>query len=163
DAFESEADRMADAVMRMPQPAVQRACPKCEEEERRDTLQRTCPRCEEELRRKASSLQRVCECRHDENNSHLHAKGTDAEPFDASPAVSSYVASSRGGGQPLPSSTRSRFESSFGHDFSAVRVHADSGSHEAATAINALAFTSGSDIHFGSGHYQPGTFHGDHL
>jgi hypothetical protein len=88
------------------------------------------------------------------------ADGSSAEP---SAALTRYVARTRGGGQPLPRSIRASFESRFGHDFGAVRIHADPRSHEAAAGINALAFTAGSDIHFAPGAYQPGTARGDHL
>ena len=37
DSYEQEADRVADAVMRMPEPQVQRQCAECEEEERLQT------------------------------------------------------------------------------------------------------------------------------
>jgi Domain of unknown function (DUF4157) len=44
-----------------------------------------------------------------------------------------------------------------GHDFSHVRVHDDSGAHESATAVNAHAYTVGSDIVFQRGAYDPAT------
>ena len=50
----------------------------------------------------------------------------------------------------LDSASRSRMESRFGHDFSKVRVHDDAGGHEAADAVQATAFTLGSDIVLGN-------------
>jgi hypothetical protein len=63
----------------------------------------------------------------------------------------------RGGGQPLSASERAFFESRFGQDFSRVRLHTDSGAADDAHAVNAHAFTIGSDISFASGAYQPGS------
>jgi len=73
------------------------------------------------------------------------------------------VRSVRGGGSPLPDSTRSFFEGRFGQDFSDVRVHTGQEADEAARSINAEAFTIGSDIAFARGNYQPGTRRGKEL
>lgn len=67
------------------------------------------------------------------------------------------------GGQPLPRSTRTFFESRLGCDFSPVRVHADTNSALAAAKLNARAFTHGTDIAFGQGEYAPETDSGRHL
>lgn len=58
-------------------------------------------------------------------------------------------------GQPLDAATRVFMESRFGHDFSKVRVHTNDKAAESARAVNALAFTIGQSIHFGSGQYRP--------
>jgi peptidoglycan hydrolase-like protein with peptidoglycan-binding domain len=44
-----------------------------------------------------------------------------------------------------------------------VRVHSDNRAADAAVEINASAFTTGADIHFAAGRYQPGTAHGNQL
>jgi hypothetical protein len=46
-------------------------------------------------------------------------------------------------------------ESRFGHDFSRVRIHADSRAAESARAVDALAFTVGNNIVFGAGEFAP--------
>ena len=69
----------------------------------------------------------------------------------------------RQGGAPLSSDLRSYFEPRFGHDFSAVRVHADAEAAGAARAVQARAYTAGSDIVFGAGEYAPATAQGAHL
>jgi hypothetical protein len=66
----------------------------------------------------------------------------------------------RSTGQPLPVETRNEMESSFGADFSRVRVHHDSTAATAAASVHALAFTVGGDIVFGSGQYAPQTSSG---
>ncbi|HLJ33070.1 MAG TPA: DUF4157 domain-containing protein [Ktedonobacteraceae bacterium] len=66
-------------------------------------------------------------------------------------------------GQALGSGTRSFMESRFGHDFSNVRVHTNAQAVEAARSVNALAYTVGRDIVFGTGQYQPETMAGKRL
>jgi hypothetical protein len=70
---------------------------------------------------------------------------------------------SRQGGSGLPHHTRRHFESAFGSDLSAVRVHNDTRHNHVARSLNAKAFTVGSDIFFGQGHYNPGSRDGDRL
>jgi hypothetical protein len=69
----------------------------------------------------------------------------------------------RSGGRPLDAPTRASMEASFGHDFSQVRVHTDSRAAESARSINALAYTVGSAVVFGSGRYAPDTTAGRQL
>jgi hypothetical protein len=73
-------------------------------------------------------------------------------PAFAPPIVHNVLRSS---GQPLDAATRFYFEPRFGQDFSGVRIHADSQTASAAEAVNALAYTVGSDIHFGTGQFAP--------
>ncbi|HEY6352711.1 MAG TPA: DUF4157 domain-containing protein [Candidatus Angelobacter sp.] len=61
----------------------------------------------------------------------------------------------RSPGQPLDAGTRAFFEPRFGHDFSNVRVHTDSVAGESALAINAHAFTTGSNVAFAPGKFNP--------
>lgn len=58
-------------------------------------------------------------------------------------------------GRPLDAATRARMESGFGHTFANVRVHAGDEAAQATRNIGARAFTSGPDIFFGRGEYQP--------
>lgn len=67
------------------------------------------------------------------------------------------------GGQALPAETREFFEQRFGYSFSGVRVHADRSADESARSVGARAYTTGQDITFASGDYQPGTRQGRHL
>lgn len=69
----------------------------------------------------------------------------------------------RGGGSPLDGAVRQDMESRLGADFSDVRVHTDGKAHESATAVNAQAYTVGSDIVFRSGSYDPGSPAGQHM
>ena len=53
-------------------------------------------------------------------------------------------------GQPLDAETRAFMEPRFGRDFSRVRLHSDAKAAQSAQAVNALAYTVGNDIVFGS-------------
>jgi outer membrane protein OmpA-like peptidoglycan-associated protein len=172
DHYEREADRVADEVMRMPDPSrdvvqrapvqIQRMCPECEEElhrqpivvRRASTLQRKCPACEKAAHRQdeqgGSTVQR----------SEVDADEGDAE---ASPELESYLAASQGAGQTLSASARAFFEPRFGQDFGHVRVHTDARAAAASNGISARAFTIGSNIYFGHGQYRPGSDSGDRL
>ncbi len=80
-----------------------------------------------------------------------------AEVSEAPPIVQEVL---RFPGQPLDAAARSFMESRFGHDFGRVRLHADAKAAESAQAVNALAYTVGRDIVFGTGQYAPGTTRG---
>jgi hypothetical protein len=63
----------------------------------------------------------------------------------------------RAPGQALDDATRDRMESGFGHDFSRVRIHSDARAADSAAAVDALAYTVGSDIVFAARQYAPTT------
>lgn len=81
--------------------------------------------------------------------------------FDAVPPIVHDVLHSHG--KPLETSTRAVMEQRFGHDFSRVRVHDDRRAADSARAINARAYSVGSQIVFGEGQYAPGLSAGRHL
>ncbi len=54
-------------------------------------------------------------------------------------------------------------EKRFGHDFSAVRIHADQRAAESARSVNANAYTVGNQIIFDHGRYSPGSPEGRRL
>ena len=66
-------------------------------------------------------------------------------------------------GQPLDPATRAFFEPRFRHDFSQVRVHADSHAAESARAVDARAYTAGPHIVFDADKYAPRTSEGKSL
>jgi len=68
-----------------------------------------------------------------------------------------------GGGSSLPGDVRARMEPKLGADLSGVKVHTGGESARASTGFGARAFTVGSDIHFNSGEFAPGTKEGDRL
>jgi len=62
----------------------------------------------------------------------------------------------RSPGQPLNQASRAFMEPRFGYDFSRVRVHTDSRAAKSAEAVNAQAYTVGSNIVFGANQGGPG-------
>lgn len=82
------------------------------------------------------------------------------EPATVPPIVHDIINSP---GQPLDPNTHAFMRSRFGHDFSRVRVHADSKAAESARAVHALAYTVGRDVVFGAGQYTPQTVAGRQL
>jgi hypothetical protein len=79
------------------------------------------------------------------------------------PALEAQINALRGGGQPLDPAPRAFMEPRFGRNFSQVRVHTDNQAVKAAQAVNARAFTMGSDIVFGNRQYEPKTREGKRL
>jgi hypothetical protein len=66
-------------------------------------------------------------------------------------------------GHPLDTATLRHFRSSFGHDFSSVRVHTDERAAASAASLPARAYTIGPHVVFRRGEYAPGTTTGRHL
>ncbi|MEQ9364356.1 MAG: DUF4157 domain-containing protein, partial [Leptospirales bacterium] len=66
-------------------------------------------------------------------------------------------------GEPLGKEGQHFFESRMGEDFSDVRIHADADAARSAESIQAKAYTTGNDIVFGEGEYNPGSAEGKHL
>jgi hypothetical protein len=66
-------------------------------------------------------------------------------------------------GEPLPTATRAFFEPRFAADFTHVRVHTDARAQEAASSIDARAFTLGNNIAFARGEYSPHSSQGQSL
>jgi hypothetical protein len=69
-----------------------------------------------------------------------------SSPAEAPPVVNDVL---RSPGRPLDPDTRAFMEPRFGYDFSKVRVHADSQAAKSAEAVNAQAYTVGSNIVLG--------------
>jgi hypothetical protein len=78
----------------------------------------------------------------------------DSETSRVPPIVQDVLRSS---GRPLDDATRAFMEPRFGHDFSHVRVHTHAKAVESAKAVNALAYTVGSNIVFDESRYGPET------
>jgi hypothetical protein len=83
--------------------------------------------------------------------------------FDVEQDVESKISAKAGSGQTIPDVNRQMFESSMGHDFSGVNVHADSESDGLNKQLGARAFTTGSDIFFRQGEYNPASSGGQEL
>ena len=81
----------------------------------------------------------------------------------ASPDLETSIEQARGGGQPLADSIKSPMEQAFGADFSGVKVHTDTQADQLNQSIQAKAFTTGQDVFFRSGTYEPGSRGGQEL
>ncbi len=126
DPFEQEADRVAEKIMRMPAPAVQRSCASCADGGS------PCPECEAEnekavQRRVRPSIESVEE------------------------SVPEHSLLDPASGRPLATSTRAFFEPRFGVDFGDVRLHTGEAATQTAARIHAAAFTYGRHIWLGKG------------
>ncbi|HLI88385.1 MAG TPA: DUF4157 domain-containing protein, partial [Ktedonobacteraceae bacterium] len=91
----------------------------------------------------------------------LQRAAINAAPVNGVPPIVHDVLNSSG--QPLDVGTRAFMEPRFGFDFSRVRVHADARAAESTQAVNALAYTVGHNVVFGTGQYAPGTNEGRRL
>lgn len=89
---------------------------------------------------------------------------TDTGAVDASTELEHAIQQSRGSGQSLTSSLRQPLEHAFGNvDFSGVKVHTDGQADQLNRSIQAKAFTTGQDIFFRRGAYEPGSRRGQEL
>jgi Domain of unknown function (DUF4157) len=182
DKYEQEADRVADAVMRMPERGVQRQVEPEEEEE--ETLQskplahqitplvqvqrQEGPEEEEETLQAKPLAEEITplvqkQVEPEEEEEELQAKATSGRISEVNSNLESHILSLKGSGQPLRESARAYFEPRFGRDFSQVRVHTDAQAEETAQAVNARAFTVGRDVMFGKRQYAPGASQGQKL
>ena len=153
DKYEQEADSVADEVMRMPEPQVQRQSEEDEEEEMIQT---------KPIGDQITPLvQRQVEPEEEEEET-LQAKAEGQTP-QVAPNLESRINALQGGGQSLSKETRNFFEPRFGRDFSNVKIHTDSNANQMARSINARAFTKGKNIVFGGGEYSPASFSGKRL
>lgn len=139
DAYEREADQVAEQVMRMPDPVAdngavsrQRVVPQ---------IHRTCTDCEEEMQTKVVAGQTAT----------------------ADHGLESRIESIGNSGEPISTSLRGFFEPRFGHDFSQVRLHTGAAAGEIARDAHAAAFTVGRDIVFSNESYTPETESGRKL
>jgi hypothetical protein len=168
DRYEQEADRVADAVMRMPEPQVQRQPIEEEEEEQIQTkpiteqitplVQRQVEEEEEEevqTKPVTEQITPLVQRQVEEEEEELQTKTTSGSIPEVQPNIESHIHSLKGGGQPLSENDRTFFEPRFGRDFSQVRLHTDLQANESTQVVNARAFTVGKDVVFNAGHYAP--------
>jgi hypothetical protein len=136
DAYEQEADRTAEQVLRMSEPQPQRTCAPYGY-----LGYQTAQATHEDLQTKRVESDHT---------------GEVAVP----PIVHEVIHSS---GQPLDSTTRDFMEPRFGRDFGGVRLHTGAKAAQSARAVDALAYTVGQAVVFGSDQYKPNTQTGRRL
>jgi hypothetical protein len=136
DPLEKEADRAAEKVMRMAEPAAR-------------TAAAPPPPVPPQAPRAASAEQPVQRL----------GEGTPSVAADAK----SEIQRATTGGQALSSETRGFMEPRLGADLGDVRVHADEGAASLSNHLSARAFTYRNHVFFARDQYQPGTAEGRHL
>ncbi len=77
--------------------------------------------------------------------------------------IPQYISLARESGQPIDEKTHKYMEKSTDFDFSSVRVHTSPEADALNRQLNAKAFTTGQDIFFRDGAYQPHTIEGQEL
>lgn len=173
DRYEQEADQMADAVMRTAEPGGLTSAPHATQVQRMPIT----PVSASLLQRDAAESCNLKEEQTEEGEENAETEDQEEAPAadkaispkreagEVSPPANleSRIDASRGGGSSLPDSTREFMESRFGHNFSGVRVHTGAASEQLNRDVRSLAFTSGTDIYFGSGQYRPEANSGQHL
>ncbi|HMQ53774.1 MAG TPA: DUF4157 domain-containing protein [Anaerolineae bacterium] len=93
----------------------------------------------------------------------LLAQRKGGEGFDLDQDTANRINSARGGGQPLDSTVQAKMSEQLGHDFSGVRVHTSAESDGLNKELSAKAFTTGQDVFFKQGAYDPGSSSGQEL
>jgi hypothetical protein len=163
DRYEQEADRVAEQVMRMPEPQVQRKCaaPGCKDEDDEKKLLQTKPLAEQITPLVQRQTEPEAEKDEDEDEIVQVKSASSAGRAQADHQLIQSVMASPG--QPLDTATRSFMEPRFGQDFSGVRVHVGGEAAESARSVNARAYTVGRDVVFGEGEYAPGSDEGRRL
>ncbi|MEH2064484.1 MAG: DUF4157 domain-containing protein [Nostoc sp.] len=81
----------------------------------------------------------------------------------AAPDLEASINQARGGGVAIADNIREPMEQAFGADFSGVKVHTDGQSDQLNRSIQARAFTTGQDVFFRQGEYNPGSRGGQEL
>ncbi|MBE9045004.1 DUF4157 domain-containing protein [Pleurocapsales cyanobacterium LEGE 10410] len=135
DKYEQEADRVAaDVVQTINSPEANQPVQKTE--------------AEEEVQAKPLDLQ---------------ADGMTAAASAAPAQVEQGINQAKGGGKSLAPKLQQKMGSAMGADFSGVRVHTDNNADRLNESIQAKAFTTGRDVFFKQGAYQPNSRGGQEL
>lgn len=157
DAYEREADRVAEAVMEGPRGGAGVRVDRTTPEER---VQRLCPHC-------SAAGDNAHELEEDEEpeqgDEPVRAKAAPGRTPTVSAPVERALDGARGGGHPLDPGTRAFFEPRLGVELAGVRVHTGPEAARAAGVLGARAFTRGDHIWFAAGEYAPGTDAGRRL
>jgi len=168
DKYEQEADVVANKVMRMSGSDTLRMQPMEEEEEMMQ------PKIQMQFEEEEEPIQMMCaKCNHEkmiqqqteEEEEELvqpKLKGQQQES-EVSGDIQSEINQSRGRGTSLDVQTQSFMGNRFGTDFSHVKIHNDSQSHQLNSTLNSKAFTVGNDVYFNQGNYNPQSSDGKHL
>jgi hypothetical protein len=131
-AFEQQADRVADEIIASGTPRLEWSLAKMAIEPQ--PLHRQC------------DCNGAGKCSACQDAKALQRQPAEPTPTEDAPAIVHEALTSSG--RPLDQGAREYFEPRFGHDLGHVRIHTDARSKESARAVNALAYTVGHDIVF---------------
>ena len=157
DQYEREADRVAATVMQTPEPSTTQIQSQLPEEDQEHPIQ-TKPL----VSSITPLIQRQVTPEEEEKETAVQRQ-SDGGQMSVAPRVEHGIERARGGGHSLPRNLLTRMERSFGADFGSVRVHADSEADSLNRSLRARAFTTGQDLFFRSGEYNPDSRRGQEL
>src|SRR5829696_1243776 len=148
DAYEQEADRVAEQVLSMPM--SDSIAPKNTSKER--GIDRKCSACE------------MAKGDKEDEKLDVNRKPSSTSSLETTNKIANKINMIHSdAGMPLDLVIRRFMEPRIGHDFSKVRIHIDSKAAESARLVGAQAYTVGSDIVFGLGQFSPHTSYGRRL
>ncbi len=166
DKYEQEADRVASQVVQRlnaPSPSA----PSPERSQSDQSVQRETIPDEDKLQMKplADEIQRVEMPEEEElQMKPIVQRQAGGEAIAATTELEGAIQQSRGSGQTLAESIRQPMEQAFGNvDFSGVNVHTDARSDQLNRSLQSKAFTTGQDVFFRQGTYDPATQKGQEL
>jgi len=84
-------------------------------------------------------------------------------PFELNDDTAGRINRERGGGQPLDTALQKQASAAMDHDLSRVRVHTSPEADDLSHQLGAKAFTTGQDVFFREGAYEPHTSSGQEL
>ncbi|HET7461541.1 MAG TPA: DUF4157 domain-containing protein [Longimicrobium sp.] len=164
DAYERQADQVAEQVMRMPAPGSV-------ESTAAPSVQRQGDEEESELQAQPlvsgitplapGGVQRAGD--DDDERELVQAKSAGGDPHAGREAPFEARDILQSPGEPLDAGTRSFMEPRFGAGFGGVRIHTGASADVAARSVGARAYTVGNHVVFGAGQYTPGNDAGKRL
>ena len=92
--------------------------------------------------------------------SSINKKSVDKHPLDS---LESSIQQLKGSGRSLDPHLQNKMEQAMGADFSGVKIHTNSQANQINNSIQAKAFTTGQDIFFRQGDYDPDSRYGQEL
>ena len=164
DKYEQEADAVAKQVVGSLSAAkTTDGEPSAQRQEEEDELQMK-PTAVLQRQEEEEELQMKPLVQRQEDEEELQAKGDSMMTGgELSGEVETAVTQAKSGGQPLAENVRAPMEHAFNADFSGVKIHTGSTADTLNRSLSARAFTSGQDVFFRSGEYNPGGSAGQEL
>ncbi|MEM9214868.1 MAG: DUF4157 domain-containing protein [Cyanobacteria bacterium P01_F01_bin.150] len=169
DPYEQEADRVAaQVVSNINQPASQAESQAARQAERssiNQPIQRETDTTDEDVQRKPLDAIQQGHVQANPVQYNFLQRSTNVSPYSG-PVSADFernLNQARSGGQPLAPNLQQKMGNAMGADFSGVRVHTDNTSDRLNHTIQAKAFTTGQDVFFKQGAYNPNSRGGQEL